>query len=158
MFWIVMVRPSARSSRVRIMFRSMPFLMILDLKIADGAVFLKSLLMKREFIPKDFRIFLEKFNNSLVLILRRRLKFRMLIAKETFPLWLRNCDSRTFLIAGLRFSGVGLSRISMILMVPPSWLCRACGSAKSSLKIAVSIFFSTKFFSPKIAINSEKHK
>ena len=48
MFWMVTDFPMAKPSFVRIMFMSIPFSMTRDLKIVDGGVFLKFLLMKRE--------------------------------------------------------------------------------------------------------------
>lgn len=156
MFWIVTVLPIAKPFSWRIMFMSIPFSITRDLNIVDGGVFLKFLLMKRAFSPKDFRIFLEKFNNSLILICLGFLKFRMLMANGTFPLWLRKSFSRIFWMGPLM--SLPRSKISIILMVPPRRSCMALGSGKSSLKIAVSLFFSTKFSSPRNDISSEKHK
>ena len=101
-FWIVTVLPIAKPSFVRRMFMSIPFSITRDLNIVDGGVFLKFLLMKRALFPKDFRIFLEKFNNSLILMSLGFLKFRILMANGIFPSWSWKSFSRIFWIGSLR--------------------------------------------------------
>src|SRR3989338_7715574 len=99
------------------MFISIPFSMILALKIVADSADEKSLFTNRLFNPKDFKNFLEKFNKCLIFISLGFVKFSRLIANGILPerslkvfLRIEEMDSS---------SRPELSKIFIILIVPP---------------------------------------